>query len=248
MPSKRSTLRGEKSTPTGTSSAANASCAATRTSSAKWSSRAPTKSACKTRRSSVSKRRWRCPTMTATVLSSSSPPSGCTRTRNRSPHVSTSSHPKFALLWAVSAARSAAAKISACKCTAACWRSSQSARSKCSTAAKNHSSGIFIATPRPSSCATTPTATARYAESSHGSCSTAGRTRPRRPQCSSTQSLTCKGRTNARTRRSTATQCARTTRHAGRCVVSASFKRALPTSRRWTSSRKHAVFHLSTSV
>ena len=109
-------------------SATSGSCAATPTPPATSSSRAPTRSACRTRRSSGSRRRWPSPTAAAAASSCTSPPSGCTRTASRSPPASASPDDRCGSCSAASAARSAPARTSACRCTPACSRCAPAGR------------------------------------------------------------------------------------------------------------------------
>ena len=183
------------------------------------SSRAPTRSACRTRRSSAPRPRSPCPTTTAAGSSSTSRPSGCTRTASRSPPASACPRTRCAWSSAASAARSAPARTSACRCTAACWRCAPAGRSRCSTAARRASTATCTATRRRSGCATTPTADGTIVKVEARMVFDGG------AYASTSPAVLINGVTPRagpvplrRTPSSTAGRCARTTRRAVRCA------------------------------
>ena len=103
--------------PTATSFVTNASSRATRMSSATSSSRGPTTSVCRTKPSSVSKPHSPIRIREEQESSSSSQPSGCTRTANKSPTASTLHPRRFDSFSVGSAEPSARARTSPCRFT-----------------------------------------------------------------------------------------------------------------------------------
>ncbi len=204
-----------------------------------WSP-ATTRSACRTRRSSAPSPGSRCPPPTV-ASTSSSRPSGCTSTAARSPTRSASTRTWCGSRWPGSAARSAPARTSRCRCTPRCWRCAPAARSRWSTPARSRSSATCTGTRRGCATSTAPTRTAGSSTCAPRSCWTAAPTPPARRLSSPTRRRWASGPTSYRTSRSTATAPTPTTRRAGRCAASERCRPRSATSRRWTGSPRRSA-------